>query len=53
MKYAVLEKDLATGKIVSVAEFSSLVGAETWAEAMMECYEEERAYKIVPVEPQE
>lgn len=51
MKYAVLEKDLATEEIISVAEFAELAEAEDYAEEMMSLYIEERAYKILPVEP--
>lgn len=49
--FAVIEKDLRTEQIVAVAEFSSRADAEDYAEEMMNVYEEERAYKIVPVEP--
>lgn len=51
MSYAVVEKDLATEEIVAVAEFASLADAEDYAERMMTLYIEERAYKILPVEP--
>lgn len=51
MAYAVVEKDLATEEIVTVAEFASLADAEDYAEEMMTLYIEERAYKILPVEP--
>jgi len=46
-KFAVIEKDLRTDRIVAVVEFSSRADAEDYVEEMMDVYEEERAYKIV------
>lgn len=53
MAFAVIEKDLATDTILTVVQFTDESAAAEWADEMMTLYEEERAYKILPIEPKE